>query len=92
MEPQFLTQIPPMGIYETLYAFQSVFGVPMGEDNTHPWSQGFPLTSKLPSKYFSRTIFHFQTLLITLDGPELPSSVENIDAKVLKYNFVFRWL
>jgi aspartate/methionine/tyrosine aminotransferase len=44
----FLTHVPPMGIYETLYAFQNVFGAPMGEPTTHPWSQGFPLTTQLP--------------------------------------------
>lgn len=32
----------------------------MGEENTHPWSQGFPLTTPLEK----------------FDGPELPSSVE----------------
>lgn len=37
-----------MGIYETLYAFQDVFGTPMGESGTHPWSQGFPLTTQIP--------------------------------------------
>ena len=44
----FLSYVPPMGIYETLYAFQVAFGVTMGEMGTHPWSQGFPLTSQLP--------------------------------------------
>ena len=44
----FLNNIPPMGIYETLYAFQNSFGSYMGEKGTHPWSQGFPLTTKLP--------------------------------------------
>ena len=37
-----------MGIYEILYAFQDAFGAAMGEKGTHPWSQGFPLTSQLP--------------------------------------------
>jgi aminotransferase len=37
-----------MGIYETLYAFQEVFGRSMGEPGTHPWSQGFPRTDRLP--------------------------------------------
>tara|TARA_B100001105_G_scaffold152575_1_gene122404 strand:+ start:240 stop:1391 length:1152 start_codon:yes stop_codon:yes gene_type:complete len=37
-----------MGIYETLYAFQDAFGKTMGEMGTHPWSQGFPLTTQLP--------------------------------------------
>ena len=44
----FLSNVPPMGIYETLYAFQDAFGTPMGKIGTHPWSQGFPLTTQLP--------------------------------------------
>ena len=44
----FLTHVPPMGIYETLYAFQNSFGSYMGEKGTHPWSQGFPLTTQIP--------------------------------------------
>jgi len=39
---------PPMGIYETLYAFADSFGAFMGTEGTHPWSQGFPLTTPLP--------------------------------------------
>ena len=38
---------PPMGIYETLYAFRDSFGKFMGSEGTHPWSQGFPLTTQL---------------------------------------------
>ena len=38
---------PPMGIYETLYAFRDSFGTFMGSEGTHPWSQGFPLTTQL---------------------------------------------
>lgn len=38
---------PPMGIYETLYAFKEGFGQFMGTEGTHPWSQGFPLTTPL---------------------------------------------
>ena len=49
-----------MGIYETLYAFRDSFGRFMGEEGTHPWSQGFPLTTPLER----------------FDGPELPPSVE----------------
>eukprot|EP00449_Zooxanthella_nutricula_P011297 CAMPEP_0198496796 /NCGR_PEP_ID=MMETSP1462-20131121/6053_1 /TAXON_ID=1333877 /ORGANISM="Brandtodinium nutriculum, Strain RCC3387" /LENGTH=427 /DNA_ID=CAMNT_0044225641 /DNA_START=67 /DNA_END=1350 /DNA_ORIENTATION=- len=52
--------VPPMGIYETLYAFKDSYGRFMGEQGTHPWSQGFPLT----------------TPLTKFGGPELPSSVE----------------
>ncbi len=39
---------PPMGIYETLYAFRDSYGQFMGTEGTHPWSQGFPLTTQLP--------------------------------------------
>ena len=56
----FLYHVPPMGIYETLYAFRNTFGSFMGTEGTHPWSQGFPLTSPLEK----------------FDGPELPASVE----------------
>lgn len=38
---------PPMGIYETLYDFRDSFGQFMGTAGTHPWSQGFPLTTQL---------------------------------------------
>ena len=33
---------PPMGIYETLYAFRDSFGSFMGAEGTHPWSRGSP--------------------------------------------------
>ena len=45
----FLRYVPPMGIYETLYAFLESYGSYMGEPGTHPWSQGFPLTTQLPN-------------------------------------------
>ncbi len=51
---------PPMGIYETLYAFRDSFGSFMGTEGTHPWSQGFPLTTPLEK----------------FGGPALPASVE----------------
>ncbi len=51
---------PPMGIYETLYAFRDSFGSFMGTEGTHPWSQGFPLTTPLEK----------------FGGPPLPDSVD----------------
>jgi len=51
---------PPMGIYETLYAFRDSFGRFMGTQGTHPWSQGFPLTTPLEK----------------FGGPALPASIE----------------
>ena len=44
----FLKFVPPMGIYETLYAFLNACGSYMGDRGTHPWSQGFPRTTQLP--------------------------------------------
>ena len=49
-----------MGIYETLYAFAATHGAFMGTEGTHPWSQGFPLTTPLDK----------------FGGPELPSSID----------------
>lgn len=37
-----------MGVYETLFKFLDATGKYMGSDGTHPWAQGFPLTSPLP--------------------------------------------
>ncbi len=51
---------PPMGIYETLYAFRDSFGSFMGTEGTHPWSQGFPLTTPLEK----------------FGGPSLPESID----------------
>ncbi len=44
----FLNSVPPMGIYETLYAFLKASGSYMGDAGTHPWSQGFPRCTQLP--------------------------------------------
>ena len=37
-----------MGIYEVLFSFLDSAGTYMGEPGTHPWAQGFPLTTQLP--------------------------------------------
>lgn len=44
----FLHEFPPMGVYETLFKFQDATGRYMGDPGTHPWAQGFPLTTQLP--------------------------------------------
>ena len=49
-----------MGIYETLYDFRDSFGSFMGTEGTHPWSQGFPLTTPLEN----------------FNGPSLPDSID----------------
>lgn len=43
-----LQSFPPMGVYETLFKFQDATGKYMGDPGTHPWAQGFPLTTRLP--------------------------------------------
>lgn len=37
-----------MGVYETLFKFLDVCHKYMGTAGTHPWAQGFPLTTQLP--------------------------------------------
>ena len=43
-----LRQFPPMGVYETLFRFAEATHAYMGDPGTHPWAQGFPLTTQLP--------------------------------------------
>lgn len=43
-----LSYFPPMGVYETLFKFLDATGKYMGTEGTHPWAQGFPLTSPVP--------------------------------------------
>lgn len=38
-----------MGIYEVLFSFLDSAATYMGEPGTHPWVQGFPLTTRLPN-------------------------------------------
>ena len=37
-----------MGVYETLFRFAEVTHKYMGDPTTHPWAQGFPLTTQVP--------------------------------------------
>ncbi len=43
-----LQQFPPMGVYETLFKFAAATDKYMGDPGTHPWAQGYPLTTQLP--------------------------------------------
>ena len=43
-----LKQFPPMGVYETLFKFADATGKYMGDTGTHPWAQGYPLTTQIP--------------------------------------------
>ena len=37
-----------MGVYETLFKFVDATSMYMGDPGTHPWAQGYPLTTQLP--------------------------------------------
>lgn len=37
-----------MGVYETLFRFADATHRYMGDPGTHPWAQGFPLTTQIP--------------------------------------------
>jgi aspartate/methionine/tyrosine aminotransferase len=43
-----LRRFPPMGVYETLFRFVEATHKYMGDQGTHPWAQGFPLTTPVP--------------------------------------------
>jgi aminotransferase len=43
-----LLQFPPMGVYETLFKFAAATDKYMGDAGTHPWAQGYPLTTQVP--------------------------------------------
>ena len=43
-----LKKFPPMGVYETLFRFADATGLYLGDAETHPWAQGFPLTRQIP--------------------------------------------
>ena len=43
-----LRQFPPMGVYETLFKFADATSKYMGDPGTHPWAQGYPLTTQIP--------------------------------------------
>ncbi|HEX5136398.1 MAG TPA: pyridoxal phosphate-dependent aminotransferase [Planctomycetota bacterium] len=43
-----LRDFPPMGVYETLFRFVERAGAYMGDPGTHPWAQGYPITTQLP--------------------------------------------
>lgn len=46
--PVLLRKFPPMGVYETLFRFADATHKYMGDPGTHPWAQGFPITTPVP--------------------------------------------
>ncbi len=43
-----LRDFPPMGVYEILFQFADFTSKHMGDPCTHPWAQGYPITTQLP--------------------------------------------
>ena len=76
-----LTHFPPMGVYETLFKFMDATGKYMGTEGTHPWAQGFPLTTSVPggpemptSVEFTHTDLKYPP---ATGGPELLNAVKD---------------
>ena len=80
----FLRYVPPMGIYETLYAFWAAYGTYMGDPGTNPWSQGFPRTDQLPGGPEMPTSVHIPTT--DLKYPKAWGLPELRDAIAAYYN------
>jgi aspartate/methionine/tyrosine aminotransferase len=43
-----LRDFPPMGVYEILFKFADATSKYMGDPGTHPWAQGYPITTQIP--------------------------------------------
>lgn len=57
-----LREFPPMGVYETLFKFADATDKYMGDPGTHPWAQGFPLTTQIPGGPSLPTSVEFDSL------------------------------
>ena len=70
-----------MGVYETLFRFADATNSYMGEPGTHPWAQGFPITTPVPggpSLPESIAISATDRMYPKADGqPELRTAIAN---------------
>ena len=57
-----LRDFPPMGVYETLFKFADATNKYMGDAGTHPWAQGYPLTTQIPGGPALPTSVEFDAL------------------------------
>ena len=57
-----LRDFPPMGVYETLFRFADATSKYMGDPGTHPWAQGYPLTTRIPGGPALPTSVEFDAL------------------------------
>jgi aminotransferase len=82
-----LTYFPPMGVYETLFKFLDATGKYMGTEGTHPWAQGFPLTTPLPGGPALPTSIEFT--YADLKYPQATGGIELLNAIRDYYNHFY---
>lgn len=76
-----------MGVYETLFKFLDATGKYMGTDGTHPWAQGFPLTSPVPGGPDIPTKIEFTH--VDLKYPPATGGMELLEAVRDYYNHFY---
>lgn len=84
----FLQQFAPMGVYETLFKFLDATGQYMGTEGTHPWAQGFPLTTQLPNGPELPGSVEFTS--VDLKYPQASGNDESRQAIVDYYNHFYK--
>lgn len=82
-----LTHFPPMGVYETLFKFLDATGKYMGTEGTHPWAQGFPLTTPIPGGPDMPT--HIDFTYTDLKYPQATGEAPLLDAIKDYYNHFY---
>lgn len=82
-----LCYFPPMGVYETLFKFLDATGKYMGTEGTHPWAQGFPLTTPLPDGPDIPTQINFTHQ--DLKYPQATGGIELLEALRDYYNHFY---
>lgn len=82
-----LNYFPPMGVYETLFKFLDATGKYMGTEGTHPWAQGFPLTSPIPGGPDMPTKIEFTHT--DLKYPQATGGIELLEAVRDYYNHFY---
>lgn len=82
-----LIHFPPMGVYETLFKFLDATGKYMGTEGTHPWAQGFPLTTPLPGGPDMPTSISFTHT--DLKYPQATGGIELLEAIRDYYNHFY---
>ncbi len=82
-----LLHFNPMGVYETLFKFLDATGKYMGTEGTHPWAQGFPLTTPIPGGPSLPTSIEFTHA--DLKYPQATGGIELLTAVRDYYNHFY---